>query len=73
MRKLTELTDRNSCLSKAGDGEMLFVLLGRDPAAPATIRAWIAERVRLGKNQPGDAKLVEAERCAATMRAERPA
>lgn len=60
MLKRHELTDPKSCLNKASDEENLFVLLGRDPAAPAAIRAWIAERIRLGKNAPGDGQILEA-------------
>lgn len=60
MLKRYELTDPKSCLNKASDEENLFVLLGRDPAAPAAIRAWIAERIRLGKNAPGDGQILEA-------------
>ncbi len=67
MRKRDELISPASCLSKARDDEMIFVLLARDKAAPATIRAWIAERIRLGKNRPGDALLADAEQCAKTM------
>lgn len=33
MRKKDELSDPNSCLSRAADDEWTFVLLGRDPAA----------------------------------------
>lgn len=71
MRKISELNDPNSCLSKARDDEMTFILLGRDTAAPAAIREWIKMRIRLGKNQPGDAQILEAEQCARTMEAER--
>lgn len=67
MLKRDELASPTSCLNKAGESEMLFVLLGRDDAAPATIRFWIAERIRLGKNAAGDAKLAEAEECARSM------
>lgn len=70
MRKHEELTDPRSCLNKARDGEWLFVLLGRDRAAPVAVRAWIAERIRLGKNQPDDAQIIEAELWAATVEAE---
>lgn len=70
MRKRDELTDPNSCLSKARDDEMIFVLLAHDEDAPDTIRDWVARRIRRGKNQPGDAKMQEALRCAATMGAE---
>lgn len=67
MRKRDELRDPKSCMSRASDDEMTFVLLGRDRAAPATIRAWIAERIRLGRNKPDDDQIIEAERCAETM------
>lgn len=73
MRKTEELSNPNSCMSRARDGEMTFVLLGRDAAAPAAIRAWVEERIRLGKNLRTDAQIIEAEQCAATMEAERAA
>jgi hypothetical protein len=73
MRKRDELTDPKSCMSRARDDEMTFTLLARDAAAPATIRFWIAERVRLGKNTPGDPQIVEALECARVMEAERAA
>lgn len=61
MRKIDELANPNSCLNKARDDELLFVLLARDPAAPATVRAWIDERIRRGLNEPSDPKIVSAE------------
>lgn len=70
MRKLEELTNPDSCLNRARYSEMLFVLLGRDPAAPAAIRAWIEERIRLGKNRPDDAQILGAEQCILTLRIE---
>ncbi len=70
MRKRDELTDPNSCLSRARDDEWLFVLLGRDIAAPAAVRAWIDERLRLGKNQPDDPQILEAYRWIETVRKE---
>jgi hypothetical protein len=70
MRKRDELTDPNSCMSKARDDEWTFVLLGRDKAAPAAVRAWIAERIRLGKNKPDDAQIVEAEQWIANAMSE---
>lgn len=54
-------------MSRARDDEMTFVLLGRDAAAPFTIRQWIQRRIALGKNQHGDPQIVEALACAATM------
>lgn len=61
MRKRDELTDPNSCMSRAKDDEWTFVLLGRDTAATVAVRAWIQERIRLGKNKPDDPQIVEAE------------
>ncbi len=62
MRKRDELTNPNSCMSRAHDDEWTFILLARDVAAPVAVRAWIAERIRLGKNRPDDLQIAEAER-----------
>lgn len=67
MIKREELSDPASCMNRAREDEMTFVLLGRDAAAPAAIRAWIAERLRLGKDGPGDAQISEAVQCARWM------
>lgn len=67
MLKREELTNPESCLNRARDDEHVFVLLGRDPAAPAAIRAWVEERIRLGKNAPGDPQLADAAFAAAEM------
>lgn len=64
MTKLKELTTPNSCLNKAGEDEMLFILLARDPAAPVAIAAWIEERIRIGRNKIDDPKILEAQACA---------
>jgi hypothetical protein len=61
MRKRDELTDPNSCLKRAREDELIFVLLARDKAAPVAVRAWIEERIRSGKNTRADAQIVEAE------------
>ena len=71
MIKRDEIEDTNSCFNKATDGERLFVLLARDAAAPVAIRAWIDERIRLGKNAPDDAQILEAIECASLMDLER--
>lgn len=71
MLKRDELTNPASCMSRARDDEMTFVLLGRDVSAPVAIRAWIESRIRAGKNVRGDAQIVEAEACAANMEATR--
>lgn len=67
MIKRKELTDPKSCMSRADDDEMTFVLLGRDLAAPFAIRMWVNERIRLGKNQSGDPQIIEALECAEWM------
>jgi hypothetical protein len=67
MRKKQELNEPKSCLSRAREDEMLFVLLGRDAAAPATIRFWMEERIRLGKNTGEDEQITEAAMCATQM------
>lgn len=71
MLKRDEIEHTESCFNKARDEERLFVLLSRDPAAPVAIRAWIAERIRLGKNAPGDEQIREAFECASLMEMER--
>lgn len=38
----------------------MFVLLGRDKATPATIRFWVNERIRLGKNTDIDDQIKQA-------------
>jgi hypothetical protein len=73
MRKRDELTDPSSCMNKAKDDEWTFVLLGRDAAAPAAVRAWIDERVSLGKNLPWDPQIVEAEQWIKAVTAEQAA
>lgn len=67
MIKREELTKPNSCLNKARDDEMLFVLLERDDTFADTVRYWIQRRIEKGKNKPDDAQLVEAEACAAQV------
>ena len=67
MLKRDELTLSSSCINKARDDEYVFVLLARDKAAPVAIRAWIAERIRLGKNIPSDPQILEAEHAARQM------
>lgn len=67
MIKREELTNPTSCMSRAHENEMTFVLLGRDAAAPVAIRAWITERIRLGKNKLDDEQIKEARDCANQM------
>lgn len=70
MIKREELADPKSCMSRAADDEMTFVLLGRDATAPATIRFWASERIRVGKNKPEDPQIVEALEAARRIEAE---
>lgn len=67
MLKREELADPTSCLGRARDDEMVFVLLARDRAAPVAIRAWIEERIRIGKNAREDELIRDAERIASDM------
>lgn len=70
MRKIDEARQVNSCLNRAFESEMIFVLLGRDPAAPFAIRQWIAERIRLHRNTMNDKQILDALECAETMEKE---
>ena len=70
MRKKDELSKKQTCMSSAHPEEMVFVLLGRDAAAPAAIRAWVSERLRLNKNIDTDPQITEAQECARVMEAE---
>lgn len=60
MRKSEELSNPRSCLNRAKDDEILFVLLGRDKDTPGTIRDWVARRVKKGKNEITDPEILEA-------------
>jgi hypothetical protein len=70
VRKNQEALNPNSCLNRAYENEMLFILMGRDPAAPVAIRAWIAERIRLLRNRPTDQQIIDAVACAEIMEKE---
>lgn len=71
MTKIDEVSSFESCLNKAKDNEMLFVLRAHDITAPIVIRHWVDERIRLGKNKVGDPELVDALKCAAIMEDQR--
>jgi hypothetical protein len=73
MIKREELSNPDSCMSRARDNEMTFVLLGRDIAAPAAIRAWVAVRISHGKNKRGDPQILEALAAAEKMERDREA
>lgn len=67
MVKTEELNNPQSCLNRAAPDEMLFVLLSRDIAAPATIRTWVSLRIGFGKNKPDDPQIKDALECAKRM------
>ena len=71
MIKAEELRNPKSCMSRAAEDEMTFVLLGRDICAPLAIRAWVEARIATGKNQRTDPQITEALSCAAYMEATR--
>ena len=70
MRAVDELEVSTSCLNRALPHEIVFTLLGRDKAAPQTIREWCAERVRMNLNSPHDAQIKSALRDADAMEQE---
>lgn len=60
MTKQENLDNPDSCLSRARPLERIFVLLERDDSAPNTIRFWVRERIRTGKNKPTDPEMLTA-------------
>jgi hypothetical protein len=52
------------CYAAAKPNEPLFVLLGRDPNAPALVRAWADMREQQGEDPE---KVAEARSCADAM------
>lgn len=71
MKKSDEISHENSCFNRAGQDEIMFVLLARDEAAPDTIRMWVRERISRGKNEPHDEQILEALQCARFMEIQR--
>jgi hypothetical protein len=71
VRKRDELADPNSCLNKAADDEIVFVLRAHDDDTSETIRYWAGRRLLRGKNKLDDAKIREAIQCAEQIEAER--
>jgi hypothetical protein len=62
---------QQGCMARALDEEMTFVLLARDAAAPAAIRAWCEERIGSGRNNGRDHQIIEARICANEMERQR--
>ena len=67
MTKQENIENPDSCWNKADLDELLFVILERDPAAPATVRFWCDERIRQGLNHETDAKIQNAREIASKM------
>jgi len=60
MRKVDEVAHPDSCLNRANDDEMLFVLLGRDKTFPEVVRFWVERRVYHGLNDIRDPQIKDA-------------
>ena len=73
MIKRDEIEYSESCFNRTRDDERIFILLARDQAAPVAIRAWVKERIRIGKNAITDDQIIEALDCANRMERERAA
>lgn len=71
MIKRDELSNPDSCMSRALSHERTFVLLTRDEIAPKAIREWCRLRCLHGKNVVSDPQIREALRCADLMDSER--
>lgn len=67
MTKQEEIDLPDSCWNRAKQGELMFVLLERDKAAPETIRQWARVRVATGMNSSIDLKIDEALEIAKKM------
>lgn len=53
------------CYANAEDDEPMFILLARDPEAPALVRRWA--KMREAHGEPDVAMLTEAQECAEDM------
>ena len=71
MTKKEERENPNSCWNKAKEDEPIFITLGHDIAAPATILEWVHARISYGENWVEDAQIREALKFIEKMRAYR--
>lgn len=55
------------CYHSAEDDEPMFVLLARDPMAPALVHLWAMARQQAAKSEKDLAKVQEARDCAYAM------
>lgn len=63
MHKHGIIVDPQSYWNRAQDNEPVFILIGRDALAPATINCWIEMRLASGKNTVDDKQIQDAIRC----------
>lgn len=71
MQKKLEVSNPDSCLGKAKEDEMIFVLRAKDPVAPHVIREWVKARIEAGLNTPSESKVKEALLSASVMEQQR--
>jgi hypothetical protein len=75
---MSRIIDKDPCLVKARDEEPAFIILGRDPAAFATLETWCEERWRLihtgllPDNEQECEHIAEAQRIMEAMREYQP-
>lgn len=67
MTRYENIADPNSCWNKADMNSLLFILIERDRAAPATILSWIEHRIALNLNKREDGQIQDALRIANQM------
>lgn len=67
MTRSKELSDPNSCFSKAKEDEPMFVLLARDVMAPDIVREWCRQRIKFLNQSPADEQIKEAMAIAQQM------
>lgn len=60
MIKSEERDNPDSCWNKANEGEIVFVLLERDPSMSGTIRDWAWRRIKMGIDTADSPKIISA-------------
>ncbi len=67
MIKRDEVRRPDSCLNRAREDEIVFVLLGRDMTTPITILKWAMERIKISKSAVDSDEIKDAVRMADTL------
>ena len=65
MRKQDEFNDPNSCLSRAGTYEPIFVIRAKDPLGSTVVRSWAQQAEKQELHEPE--KIAEARMLADVM------